>query len=324
MKQKIIVPTDADAAMDHYLSKRGYEVITCANPGEDDILRLAPDAAAVMMVSRKLSNDLYDQMPNLKILARRGVGYDNIDVDYAGSKGVWVTNTPGANARAVAEAALMDILMLARNIPQMTARARTDGWSAAAGLHGHEIGGATVGIVGYGNVGRALAAMLNSLGVRVLIYNRHPRETTDGTFVSWDELFKQSDYVSLHLAATPETMHSVGAREFNLMKPTAGLVNLARGSVVDEPALIDALQNGTIAAAALDVFDQEPLPADSLFWQMENVLVTPHIGADTIEAGREMALTAAKMIDDVLSGKKPEFAVNEVKTERRNTGEGED
>ncbi|WP_156321864.1 NAD(P)-dependent oxidoreductase [Lacticaseibacillus thailandensis] len=217
----------------------------------------------------------------------------------------------GGHARAVAEAALMDILLLARNIPQTQACMQQSGWAAAYGLLGHEVGSATVGIVGFGHIGQLLAQLLTGLGARVLIYDRHPRPTPYGSFVTWDELFRRSDYVSLHLAAVPDTIHSVSAHEFGLMPEHAGLINLARGSIVDEPALIAALQNGTIGGAALDVFAEEPLPADNPLWHLPNVLVTPHIGANTEEANRTMAMTAARMIDQVLSGQRPDFPVNE-------------
>ncbi|WP_127848559.1 phosphoglycerate dehydrogenase [Lacticaseibacillus hulanensis] len=310
--QKVIVPTVADELTDHYLAKHGYEVLTCPNPGPDEILQLAPDAAAVMMISKKLPNTIYDQMPKLKILARRGVGYDNIDVNYAADRGVWVTNTPGANAHSVAEMALMDMLLLARNFPQVDRKTRANDWGGAYKLLGRDLTSATVGIVGYGAVGREVAKMLHSLGVSVLIYNRTPRESTDGTFVDWDELFSKSDFISLHLAANAETRHVVGAHEFALMQPTAGLVNLARGTIVDEQALISALTSHQIGGAALDVFEQEPLPADSPLLKLPNVVLTPHVGANTEEANRQMALIAAQEIDRVLSGQKPEHPVNRV------------
>lgn len=306
------MPTVADELTDHFLSKQGYDVVTCANPGMDEILTLAPDAAAVMMVSKKLTNDLYAQMPNLKVLARRGVGYDNIDVQYAGAHGVWVTNTPGANAHSVAEMALMDMLMLARNFPQVDRRTRQQDWSGAYKLLGRDLTAATVGILGFGAVGRELAHVLHALGTRVLICNRTPRKTEDGTFVDRDTLFRESDFVSVNVAAVPATIGSIGAREFAMMKPTASLINLARGSIVDEAALIWALQAGTIAAAALDVFAQEPLPADSGLRQLDNVVLTPHIGANTVEANRQMAMVAAQEIDRVLRGQQPEHAVNAI------------
>lgn len=317
MVEKVIVPKIADELTDHYLSKRGYEVITVDNPGKQEILSCAPDATAVMMISKPLPNDLYDQMPNLKILARRGVGYDNIDVDYAAKRGIWVTNTPGANAHSVAEMTLMNMLMLGRKFRQVDQMTRANDWSGAYQLIGHDLTAATVGIVGYGNVGQELARLLMALGVRVLIYDRNPQQTEFGTFVTWEQVFSEPDFVSLHLAATPETNQMIGTREFGLMKSGASLINLARGRIVDEQALINALQHKLIAGAALDVFEKEPLDAKSSLLAMDNVIITPHIGANTLEANREMALTAARMIDTVLSGGVPKLAVNKPRLSKK-------
>lgn len=306
----VLLPKVSDELTDHWLSQRGYHVVTCENPGAEEILRLAPDASAVMMISKPIPNDLYAQLPKLEILARRGVGYDAIDVQAAAAHGVWVTNAPGANARSVAELALMDLLMLARNFGLTDHLARRGEWGQAYATLGHELTAGVVGIVGFGHVGQALAKLLHALGVKVLLYDRHPRATEFGTFVSWETLFQQADYVSLHLAATAETLHCVGAREFGLMKPTAGLVNLARGSIVDQQALYQALAAGTIAQAALDVFDHEPLPLNDPLYQLPNVIMTPHLGADTLEANQVMAQIAARQIDLVLSGQVPEYPVN--------------
>ncbi|WP_125711166.1 phosphoglycerate dehydrogenase [Lacticaseibacillus porcinae] len=311
--KKVLLPKIADDLTDHYLAKHGYAVVTCDNPGVDEIMQLAPDAAGIMMISKPIPNTLYAQLPNLEILARRGVGFDAIDVDYAAKQGVWVTNAPGANARTVAELALMDMLMLARQFHAVDLKTRVNDWTGAyQGLLGHELFGATVGIVGVGHVGQTLAEMCHALGMQVLLYDRHPRaDQTAGEYVQWDDLFKRSDYVSLHLASVPETKHCVSTREFELMKPTASLINLARGAVVDTEALVEALQTQQIAQAALDVFEQEPLSADHVLFQMPNVILTPHIGANTIEANRKMALIAAKQIDLVLSGRQPEYPVNQ-------------
>ncbi|WP_390408765.1 phosphoglycerate dehydrogenase [Lacticaseibacillus jixiensis] len=306
----VLLPKVSDELTHHWLSQRGYHVVTCENPGAEEILRLAPNAAAVMMISKPIPNDLYALLPNLEILARRGVGYDAIDVETAAAHGVWVTNAPGANAQSVAELALMDLLMLARNFGVVNHLARNGEWGQAYATLGHELRAEVVGIVGFGHVGQALAQLLHALGVKVLLYDRHPQATTLGTFVSWDELFQQADYVSVHLAATPETKHCIGARELALMKPTASLVNLARGSVVDNQALYQALTAKTIAQAALDVFEAEPLPLSDPLYQLPNVIMTPHIGADTLEANRVMAEIAARQIDLVLSGHTPEYPVN--------------
>lgn len=308
--QKVIIPEIADKQTDHYLTKKGYEVLTVTNPDEATILATAPDVAGIMMFVSPFPNELYAKLPRLKVLARYGVGYDSIDVDYAATQGVWVTNTPGANAISVAENAVTDIMMLSKRSFEVSTLMRQGKLSKAKGIFGHELAGATVGIVGYGHIGQAVAKMLSGFGVKTLIYNRTKRPTEFGEYVDLATLLKQSDYVTLHIAATEQTTHLIGEKELNMMKPGASLINLARGSVVDEPALISALKSHQIASAALDVFDTEPLPADSSFYQLDNVFLTPHTASNTVEAGQNMAFGAAKMIDAVLSGQTPKWAVN--------------
>lgn len=311
--QKVIIPEIADQQTDHYLTKQGYQVLTVADPNEAAILAAAPDVAGIMMFVSPFPNDLYDQLPNLKILARYGVGYDSIDVDYAASKGVWVTNTPGANAVSVAESAVTDILLLAKKSFTISTMMRAGKQAETRQIPATELAGKTVGIVGYGHIGQNVAKMLSGFDVHTLIYNRTKRESKYGEFVDLETLLKQSDYVTLHIAATPATAGMIGAKELAMMKPTASLVNLARGSVVDEEALIAALQKHQIAGAALDVFNEEPLPSDSPLFDLDNVFLTPHTGSTTVEAGQNMAMGAAKMIDEALSGQKPEWAVNDPK-----------
>lgn len=309
--QKVIIPEVADKQTNHYLTKKGYEVLTVANPDEATILATAPDVAGIMMFVSPFPNDLYDKLPNLKVLSRYGVGYDSIDVDYAAKKGVWVTNTPGANSISVAENAVTDIMLLAKRSFEVSTLMRQGKQDTAKRILGHELAGATIGIVGYGHIGQAVAKMLSGFGVKTLIYNRTKRPTEYGEYVDLETLLKQSDYVTLHIAATKQTEHLIGEKELSMMKPSASLVNLARGSVVDEQALFKALQEHQIASAALDVFDEEPLPNDSPFYQLDNVFLTPHTASNTVEAGQNMAMGAARMIDAALSGQKPEWAVNE-------------
>ncbi|WP_203651776.1 phosphoglycerate dehydrogenase [Secundilactobacillus yichangensis] len=309
--QKVIIPEVADKQTNQYLTKKGYDVLTVANPDEAAILATAPDVAGIMMFVSPFPNDLYDKLPNLKVLARYGVGYDSIDVDYAAKKGVWVTNTPGANSTSVAENAVTDMMLLAKRSFEVSTLMRQGKQNAAKQIFGHELAGSTIGIVGYGHIGQAVAKMLSGFGVKTLIYNRTKRPTAYGEYVDLETLLKQSDYVTLHIAATKQTEHMIGKKELSMMKPSASLVNLARGSVVDEQALIAALNSHQIASAALDVFEEEPLPNDSPFYQMDNVFLTPHTASNTVEAGQNMAMGAAKMIDAALSGQKPEWAVNE-------------
>lgn len=311
MKQKVIVPSQSIALTNDYLRQKGYEVVEVVDPTAETILQTAPDASGIVMLMAPFPNSLYQQMPNLKVLARYGVGYDNIDVDFAAQNGVWVTNTPGVNATSVAESAVTDILMMAKHVNAISAAMRADDADAVGRLMGQELAGKTVGIVGYGHIGQAVAKMLSGFDVKTLLYNRTKRATDAGTYVDWDTLFSQSDFISVHLAATPKTDGSIGAREFAMMKKTAILVNLARGSIVDEPALIEALQTGEIGGAALDVFAKEPLAKDSPLFQLDNVFLTPHTASFTQQAHERMAMGASKMVDQVLSGQSPDWPVNQ-------------
>lgn len=309
MAQKVIVPKKSIALSNDYLRQKGYDVVEVDDPTEAAILSAAPDAAGIVMFVAPFPNDLYDKLPNLKVLARYGVGYDNIDADFAATKGVWVTNTPGANAVSVAEAAITDMLIMAKHSVSVT-NAMRSGEVAKSHVMGRELSGSTVGIVGYGHIGQMVAKMLRGFGVRTLIYNRTQRPTEDGTYVDWETLFKESDFISLHLAAVPETDKIVGAKEFAMMKNDAILVNLARGGIIDEPAMIEALKAHQIGGAALDVYTQEPLATDSPLFDLDNVYLTPHTGANTLQAHINMATGASKMVDEVLSGQEPEWPVN--------------
>ena len=307
---KVLIPKISDELTDHYLSKRGYQVVTYEKFDSDHFIMENVDASAIMIPSVVFPNEVYKRMPNLKIVAVRGVGYDRLDVDSATKHNVWVTNTPGANAQSVAELALMNILMLSRRYNEVKWRFANNDWIGGRQLLGGEIGNKTVGILGYGHIGQILCKFLTALGIRVLLYERGPHCATTGIYVDWDTLFRQSDYVSIHLALVPETRHLVGWHEFQIMKAGSSIINLARGEIIDESALICALQTGAISSAALDVFENEPLDRRNVLRSMPNVLLTPHIGASTLEANRRMAEIASKQIDLVLSGQSPEYPVN--------------
>lgn len=312
MKPKVIMPKMADTLSNNYLKEKGYDVITVPDVTEQALLD-HPDVAAAILFVSPIPNTIYDKLPNLKVFARYGVGYDSVDANYAASKGVWVTNTPGANAVSVAESAVSDLLLLAKRSPWISQKMREGDLKGAVHLMGRDVAGATIGIVGYGNIGQSVAKILSGFNVNVLIYNRTPRESKYGKFVDWDTLFKESDYVTIHLAATPETENSITAKEFAMMKSSASIINLARGPIINENDLISALKTGQIESAALDVFDNEPLPATSPLFDLDNVFLTPHTAAQTLEAHNRMAVGASKMIDQVLTGNTPDWPVNQPK-----------
>lgn len=243
-----------------------------------------------------------DAGTRLKIVARCGVGYDNVDVAAATRNGVAVTSTPGVNTRTVAEHTLALMLNCARGIPQNVAAVRAGRWSQPSG---RELCGTTLGIVGFGTIGKAVGQLAEAVGMRVVAYDAYL-----DTGLPLNELLAVSDFVSLHTPLDRSSRHLIGAAELARMKPNAYLINAARGGIVDEDALADAVERGTLAGAALDVTEQEPLPADSRLRKLDNVIVTAHIGGATTEARSRSSLLAARQVIEMLRGESPDHLVN--------------
>ncbi|WP_283679165.1 phosphoglycerate dehydrogenase [Lentilactobacillus sp. Marseille-Q4993] len=309
MAKKVAVPEGMIAAGSEYLIERGYEVITTKSD-QQDILAKAKDVDGIILYTEPIDNSTIDAMPNLKILARHGVGYDNIDYDYAASKGIWTTITPNANAGTVAESTLAMMLDVSKNITQLSLSYRNGtGRSQAIGF---DLEGKTLGIMGFGRIGSLVAKKASGLGMNVLAYSRTKKDTPYAKFVDRDTIIKESDVLSLHMAVTDETIHGIGAAEFKQMKDSAVLINLGRGALVDQDALITALKAGEIAGAGLDVTEPEPLPRDSELFELPNVVLTPHVASNTVESMTRMAVGAASEIDRVLQGDQPKWALVDI------------
>src|SRR5512141_1215165 len=244
----------------------------------------------------KVRQPLIDQCPNLKVIVRGGVGLDTIDADYARSKGITVMNTPKASSASVAELAIGYMFALARSIYKATTSMKSEKWEKKA-FEGDEIGGKTLGLVGIGNIGKAVIKRAVALGMTVVAYDPYVKEVANAKLVSLDELLAQSDYISLHLPKTKESAGMIGPDQLAKMKNGVRIINCARGGIIDEAALYDALVAGKVAGAALDVFAEEP-PTDWKLLKLPNVICSPHIGAATHEAqGRVGAEVADKLID---------------------------
>jgi len=242
--------------------------------------------AMVVRSRTKVRQPLLDKATRLKVIIRGGVGLDNIDAEYARQKGIKVLNTPRANSAAVAELVLGLMFALARHITVADATMKAGRWEKKA-LEGSEIAGKTLGLIGFGRIGQLLAQKALALGMEVLAYDPYVAITMEGVrAASIEEILQQADYLSLHVPVTPETKNMIGAAQLALMKPTACLINAARGGVVDEAALYEALVNKQIAGAALDVFTEEPPKSEALLKliALPNVVATPHLGASTLEA----------------------------------------
>jgi len=244
-------------------------------------------AQAVISIraSVKYPEALLADCPDLKILSIFGTGTDHVDLDAARRLGLTVTNTPGVAAAAMAEHALTLMLAAARNIPSIDARTKAGEWPRGAVTQLH---GKTLGVIGLGAIGRQMARIARGIGMRVIAWTFHPdpqwARDAGVELVELDELYRQSGVVSLHLRLSEKTRGFIGRREIGMMKPGAIFVNTARGAIVDEAALIAALSDGRLAAAGLDVFEQEPLPAGHPLTRLPNVALTPHSGGVTPEA----------------------------------------
>ncbi len=262
----------------------------------EELPNVLPAYDGMVVRSRtKVRQALIDVCPNLKVIVRGGAGLDTIDHEYAKSKGIAVMNTPLANSKSVAELAIGYMLMMARSLYKASATMKADKWDKKS-FDGDEIGGKTLGLIGIGNIGKEVARRAIAMDMTVVAYDPYVKEVEGIKLVSLDELLAQSDYISLHLPKTKESTGMIGAEQFGKMKKGVRIVNCARGGIVDENALYDALTNSQVGAAALDVFAEEP-PVDWKLMKLDNVIASPHIGAATKEAqARVGAEVADKLI----------------------------
>jgi len=288
---------------------------------EDDLVKMVGPYDAVMITSQHaITSRVMAAAPKLKIIVKRGAKPENVDYEAATERGIVVAWTPGVNHVAVAEHALMLMLCLAKKtIPQMD-RLRSGAWREPdAGIR--ELCGKTVGIIGLGEIGRALCRMLYGFDVTLLAYDPYvsPSQAKQVSvkLVDLEDLLRQSDYVTLHAALTDETRHLIGDRELSMMKKTAHLINTARGALIDESALLQALKRGEIAGAGLDVFESEPPGHENPLLHLPNVVVTPHMAGWSDEAVYREQEEAALEIKLVLEGKSPRYPINPEALEER-------
>ncbi len=281
---KVLVCDSISARAVERMRNAGLEVdVQDAITPEELLEAIAPYDAMVVRSRTKVRKPVIDRATNLKVIVRGGVGVDNIDVPYAEAKGVRIMNTPGASTQAVAELTIAYLFALARPIVQATESMRSGAWEKSK-FSGIELAGKVLGIVGMGRIGAAAAQKAAALGMLVLGYDSR----TIGAepfmhMVELDELYEKSDFISLHLPLTETSKHMLSAEAFAKMKKGVRIVDCARGGVIDEDALYDAIVAGQVAGAALDVFESEPLTDRKLF-ELPQVIGSPHIGAGTKEA----------------------------------------
>jgi D-3-phosphoglycerate dehydrogenase len=278
---------------------------------EEEIIQKVTDLDAMIVGIEKITEKVITAAQKLKIISKHGAGVDNIDVKAASSKGIIVTSAPGANSDAVADLTIGLFLAVARKIPFADRSIRDGAWPRVVGV---QLNGKVLGIIGLGQVGKKVARRALGFDMRVLTYDVIKDEEfsrTHGiTYVSLDEVFSQSDYISIHIPLTPSTQHLIGEKELGMMKKDTILVNISRGNIVEEEALYQALKTGRIRGAALDVFAQEPAAKANPLLALDNFIATPHMGGYTHEALRETGMICVRDIVSMLEGKRPQYVVN--------------
>ncbi|HGE72355.1 TPA: D-glycerate dehydrogenase [Candidatus Poribacteria bacterium] len=289
-----------------------YEELLEKVKNRDGIITLLTDKIDAQVIKAGASGN-----PPLKIIANYAVGYDNIDVACATEHSIYVSNTPGVLTNTTADIAWALMLAIARRIPEaerFTRAGKFKGWSPTLFLGG-DVYGKTLGIVGVGRIGAAVALRSKGFNMRVLYHDVRPNpeieREVNAQKVDMDTLLKESDFISIHVPLMPETRHLFGKRSFEMMKPTAYLINTSRGPVIDEEELAEALKNKVIAGAALDVFEYEPKIVPALL-ELENVIVVPHIASASVETRSKMAMMAVENVIAALNGKTPPTAVNRI------------
>ncbi len=287
-----------------YLKKEGFEVIDLTGVPKDELPKHVEDLDAIIIRSAtKVRKEFIDAAKNLKVIGRAGVGLDNVDVDYAKSKGIKVLNTPGATSISVAELVIGLILAVMRKIAYADREMRHGKWPKKK-CKGIEMYGKTLGIIGIGRIGREVAKRARAFGMKIIYYDvfKLDDRTANELGVEYrdlDDLIGEADVITLHVPLLPETKHMINAERIAKMKDGAIVINAARGGVVDEDALYEALKSGKLYGAALDVYEHEPLKESKLF-ELDNIVLTPHIGAQAKEGQTRAGIEIAQKVAEAL------------------------
>ncbi len=295
--------------------QENFEVVQGTSTQSSEIIRQAQGCAAILIRSAKITAEIMDAIPTLKVVAKHGMGVDNIAVEHATEKGILVVNAPYSNLNAVAEHIVMLLLALSKRTVWMDKLTRAGGFKERNTYKTIELRGATVGIIGLGKISRLVVKKLSGFEMNILTSDPYVKQDDVGdlpvTMVPPEEVYAKSDFVIVHTSLFPSTFHLVGAEQFRAMKPTAFIINAARGPVIDEAAMIEALHSGEIAGAGLDVFEQEPPAEDNPLFTMDNVILSPHNAALSDGALRAMAMDSAQGITEYLTGKPVTYPVNQ-------------
>lgn len=316
MSGKVLFAQDMDDAGKKLLAENGFEIVMAPKEDPEVMKKLIVDCDAVFSKTFFLTEDILKAGKQLKVVAKHGVGIDNVvDLETATRLGLYVVNTPQANSSSVAEHTVCGMLAFAEKIVQMHHAAQIADFEQQNCGGMYEIGGKTLGLIGLGNIGRRVAKIA-ALGfdMKILGYDPFVKSDTLPNYIEltddMDRVLREADFVSLHLGATKDTIGMIRKEQLSEMKPSAVFLNLARGALVVEEDLVEALKTRQIAGAVLDVFAQEPVQADNPLLHLDNVLLSPHSAALTNEALYRMSYDGARGIIEILTGKKPTWCVN--------------
>lgn len=311
MTRILITEPIADEGIRLLRSRAQVDILTNLKPGQLRLI-IGDYDALIVRSQTKVDRDVIESGKQLKVIGRAGVGIDNIDIEAATRKGIVVVNAPTGNIVAAAEHTIALMLALARNIPQANSRLKSGKWQREEFV-GTELRNKTLGIIGLGNVGSEVAKRAQAFEMRIIAHDpfvsKEYAAKLQVELVSLDQLLRESDFISLHVPLTPATQKLIGAKELAKLKPTARIINCARGGLVDEEAVVQAIREGRLAGAAFDVFGQEPL-TESILFEEEKIIVTPHLGASTVEAQTTVSRDVATEVLAVLQGQFSRYAVN--------------
>jgi D-3-phosphoglycerate dehydrogenase len=301
VNMKVLICDATDPKALKIIEEAGIEVVNQPDITPEELIKVIPDYPCIVVRSRtKVTKDVIEAGTALKAIVRAGVGLDNIDVDHAKQKGIQVLNTPSASTQSVAELTIAYMMALARSLPQMTASMKAGKWEKKSFVGG-EVAGKTLGLIGSGRIGQAVADRAIALGMTVIAYDPYVDSLPNAKMVNLDDLLAESDYISLHIPHNDETHHILDESAFAKMKDGVRIINCARGGTIDEDALYQAIKDGKVAGAALDVFADEPLTDPKLF-SLDQVIGSPHVGAGTGEAKERVGQVAAQKVIEALTG----------------------
>ncbi len=295
----LISDTMGDAGIAIFTNEPGIDVDVKTGLSPDELKQIIHEYDGLAIRSAtKVTGELLDAAVNLKVIARAGIGLDNVDIAAATKKGIAVMNTPGGNTITTAEHAIAMMMALTRNIPRGTASLKSGRWEKKS-LQGREINNKTIGVIGFGNIGSIAARLANGLNMNVIVYDPNIAaehiEKAGFEFADLDSLYARSDYITIHVPKLESTIDLLDAEAFSKMKTGVMVINCARGGIVNETALYNAIVSGKVAGAALDVFETEP-PGNNPLLELDQVIATPHLGASTLEAQTNVAVAAANQI----------------------------